>query len=101
MQPLVNHLIRTAVEQARPARVLDVGCGTGEQLALMLTTAGPSTTGLGVESAPGVARTAQQRLAEIGLGRRASVLAMEATDLPARIDAHGGPVDLMLLANVV
>lgn len=101
MQPLVDHLIRTAVEQKRPARVLDIGCGTGEQLALLLTTAGPPTTGLGVESAPGVARTAQQLLADVGLDSRASVLAVDATDLPARIDEHGGPGDLMLLANVV
>lgn len=101
LQPLVDHLIRTTVQQTRPARVLDVGCGTGEQLALMLSTAGPTTTGLGVESAPGVAHAAQQRMTDNGLARRASVLAMDATDLPARINEHGGPADLMLLANVI
>jgi SAM-dependent methyltransferase len=101
MQPLVEQLIRTAVEQVRPSRVLDVGCGNGDQLALMLTTAGTAATGLGVESAPDVARTAEQRLATAGLGARATVLAMDAADLPKRIHAHGGPVDLMLLANVV
>jgi SAM-dependent methyltransferase len=101
LQPLVDHLIRTTVQQTRPGRVLDIGCGTGDQLALMLTTAGPTTAGLGVESAPSVARTAAQRLANDGLDSRASVLAMDATELSGRIDEYGGPVDLMLLANVI
>ena len=30
LQPFVDHLIRSIVEQTRPARVLDIGCGTGE-----------------------------------------------------------------------
>lgn len=100
MQPLVDQSIIAAVAQVGPTRVLDVGCGTGEQLSIMLAEA-PQAYGVGVDIAPDVVEIARARLAAAGLQERSTVLAADIEGLPDRIDDLGGPVDLLLLANVL
>ncbi len=100
MQPLVDQAIRATVARAAPARVLDVGCGTGHQLELVLTEA-PHAYGVGVDIAPTVVELARTRLDRAGMRDRSTVLAADLESLPSRIEDLGGPVDLVLLANVL
>ena len=80
--------------------VSDVGCGTGHQLELMLTEA-PRAYGVGVDIAPTVVELARARLGRAGLLDRSMVLVADVESLPSRIEDLGGPVDLVLLANVL
>jgi cyclopropane fatty-acyl-phospholipid synthase-like methyltransferase len=83
----------------RPARVLDVGCGAGQNLAAMLAAA-PAAEGTGIEVDDAVADLAERLLARRGLAGRARVLRGDVAALAAGGRA-GGPYDLALLANVV
>ncbi len=99
MEPVLHETLVTAVRQVRPTRVLDVGCGAGQNLAAMLTAA-PVAEGTGVEVDEAVADLAERLLAQRGLAGRARVLRGDVMALAAGGEA-GGPYDLALLANVV
>ena len=99
MEPVLHEALVAAVREARPTRVLDVGCGAGQNLAAMLAAA-PAAAGTGVEVDEAVADIAERLLAQRGLARRARVLRGDVRDLVAGGEA-GGPHDLALLANVV
>ncbi|UOY03805.1 SAM-dependent methyltransferase [Blastococcus sp. PRF04-17] len=93
----MDHLVRT-LEERRPRRVVDVGCGSGLQLAAMLEAA-PGAEGVGVEVDPEAAALAQRTLAERGLADRAEIVA---ADVRAdRVGPLAQPFDLALLANVI
>lgn len=96
MQPFSDALLREVVTERRPDHVLDVGCGTGRQLATMLEAA-PSAHGVGIELDPESAELARRHLTDRGVAARAQVLAGDALALLPDV----GPVDLVLLANVV
>ena len=72
VQPVVDHAVRATVARVAPARVVDVGCGTGHQLELMLTEA-PHAYGVGVDIAPTVVELARARLSRAGLLDRSMV----------------------------
>ncbi|MGY1809698.1 class I SAM-dependent methyltransferase [Blastococcus sp. SYSU D00669] len=102
MYPLVrHHLVRTVTER-RPRRVLDIGCGAGLYLAVVLEAA-PDATGVGVDVDPDAAALARRTLSERGLADRAGV---EVVDIRKAL-AAGRPgaltdgIDLALLANVI
>ncbi len=97
MEPVLHEVLVGAVHEVRPARVLDVGCGAGQNLAAMLAAA-PVAEGTGIDDA--VADVAGRLLAQQGLAGRARVLRGDVTALAAGGEA-GGPYDLALLANVV
>jgi protein-L-isoaspartate O-methyltransferase len=99
MEPVLHEVLVTAVREVRPARVLDVGCGAGQNLAAMLAAA-PVAEGTGIEIDDGVADLAERLLAQRGLAERARVLRGDVAALAAGGQA-GGPYDLALLANVV
>ena len=99
MEPVLHEALVAAVHQVRPARVLDVGCGAGQNLAAMLTAA-PAAEGAGIEVDDAVADLAERLLAQRGLAGRAHVLRGDVAALAAGGGA-GGPYDLVLLANVV
>jgi predicted O-methyltransferase YrrM len=99
MEPVLHETLVTAVRQVRPTRVLDVGCGAGQNLAAMLAAA-PVAEGTGVEVDEAVADLAERLLAQRGLAGRARVLRGDVMALAAGGEA-GGPYDLALLANVV
>jgi SAM-dependent methyltransferase len=102
IDPVVHDLLSRTVREYRPRRVLDVGCGAGLQLAVMLEAA-PEATGIGVDVDPAAVALARRTLAERGLTDRASV---EAVDIRKAL-AAGRPgaitdrIDLALLANVI
>jgi SAM-dependent methyltransferase len=99
MEPVLHEALVTAVREVRPARVLDVGCGAGQNLAAMLAAA-PAAEGTGIEVDDAVAGLAERLLAQRGLTGRARVLRGDVVALAAGGEA-GGPYDLALLANVV
>jgi SAM-dependent methyltransferase len=97
MQPFTDALLREVVSERRPGSVLDVGCGSGRQLATMLEAA-RGASGTGIELDPAASELARAHLAERGLADRAEVLTGDARELVADLPE---PVDLALLANVV
>jgi predicted RNA methylase len=102
LYPLVRDLLVRAIEERRPRRVLDIGCGAGLYLAAMLEAA-PYATGIGVDSDPDAAALARRTLAERGLAGRASI---EAVDIQELLGAGGAGtstdgIELALLANVI
>jgi predicted O-methyltransferase YrrM len=99
MEPVLHEALEAAVREVRPARVLDVGCGAGQNLAAMLAAA-PAAEGTGIEVDDAVADLAERLLARRGLAGRARVLRGDVAALAAGGQA-GGPYDLALLANVV
>ncbi|SDM65130.1 Predicted O-methyltransferase YrrM [Geodermatophilus siccatus] len=99
MEPVLHEVLGTAVREVRPARVLDVGCGAGQNLAAMLAAA-PAAEGTGIEVDEAVADIAERLLARRGLRGRTRVLRGDVLALAAGGEA-GGPYDLALLANVV
>jgi SAM-dependent methyltransferase len=99
MEPVLHEALVTAVREVRPARVLDVGCGAGQNLAAMLAAA-PAAEGTGIEVDEAVAGLAERLLAQRGLTGRAGVLRGDVVALAAGGEA-GGPYDLAPLANVV
>jgi cyclopropane fatty-acyl-phospholipid synthase-like methyltransferase len=99
MNPFVGGVVRTAVTERSARRVLDAGCGAGEQLATMLEAA-PAARGTGVDVDPAAADLARATLRERGLADRSEVLVGDVRDLVAA-GVVPGSVDLVLLANVV
>jgi ubiquinone/menaquinone biosynthesis C-methylase UbiE len=74
---IVNHTAALVMQQGCPARILDVGCGTGQ----LLTSLGEliSDAALcGVDAAPGMTRAARER------GLNVSVAVAEALPFPDR-----------------
>jgi SAM-dependent methyltransferase len=95
--PFVAALVRQTVLETRPARVLDIGCGSGAYSRLVLETAASAEVD-GVDVAPGVVEAARRDLAAAGLGSRAR---LHAADIRPwlRQRQSGAPFDLVLLLN--
>jgi SAM-dependent methyltransferase len=91
MAPFVQRELTRAVALGATRRVLDVGCGTGHNLATMLDAA-PGASGVGVEIDPATADQARARLAG-----RGEVRAGDAREVLGDDERF----DLVLLANVV
>jgi SAM-dependent methyltransferase len=100
--PFVHDVLTRTVSENRPRRVLDIGCGSGLQLAAMLDAA-PEAEGTGIDSDPGAAEIAQRTMVDRGLADRGRVLRAELRELLEEGSAGplSGPFDLILLANVV
>jgi predicted O-methyltransferase YrrM len=100
-EPLVVDALARTVAERRPRRVLDVGCGAGLELAVMLDAA-PEAEGVGIDLDPDAADLAERTLRERGLSGRASVVRSDVRDPSIRASgALAEPFDLALLANVI
>lgn len=90
----------TAIELLAPRtgeRVLDLGCGTGLNHALLDAAVGPTGAVLGVDRSAAMLAVARRRAARQGL-RTVRVLEADATalDVDAARAALGGPADVVL-----
>ncbi len=100
-EPFVRDMLTRIVRERHPRRVLNVGCGSGQQLASMLAAA-PHASGIGVELDAAAAALAEHTLEQRGLAHRARVLRGDVMSVTSTGSAAiGGPVDLVLLANVI
>jgi SAM-dependent methyltransferase len=95
----VTELLRSTVAAEAPARVLDVGCGSGADLATMLEAA-PAATGVGVEVIPEAADLAERTFAQRGVAERAALHRGELRDLIGR-GALGGGYDIALYSQAI
>jgi release factor glutamine methyltransferase len=73
-ETLVEAVLARLPERDRPYRFLDLGTGTG-CLLLALLSEYRAARGIGVDIAPGAARTARDNAAHLGLGARANFVA--------------------------
>jgi 2-polyprenyl-3-methyl-5-hydroxy-6-metoxy-1,4-benzoquinol methylase len=100
-EPLVLGALTRAVAERSPARVLDVGCGAGLELAAMLEAA-PGAHGVGIDVDAGAVALAERTLAGRGLADRSEVLRVDVRTAAAeRAGPLAEPVDFALLANVL
>jgi SAM-dependent methyltransferase len=99
-EPLVLGVLRRVVAEHGPRRVLDVGCGAGLELAVMLEAA-PQARGVGIDVDAGAVELAGRTLAARDLSERAEVLHTDVRGAAAGSGALGEPFDFALLANVL
>ncbi len=95
-EPYVEHFLQEVVRVTSPARILDVGCGSGTHLKEALEEA-PGAWGIGVELDPEVAEQASANLEAWGLEDRARVVVSDIRDHHASL---GGPFDLALFFSL-
>ncbi|TFV91618.1 class I SAM-dependent methyltransferase [Blastococcus sp. CT_GayMR20] len=97
-EPFVLDELTRVVAGRRPSRVLDVGCGSGLQLAAMLAAA-PDAVGVGVDLDAGAVALAERTLAGQGLAARSQVVQADIRD--GRTGPLEQPFDVAVLANVI
>jgi SAM-dependent methyltransferase len=93
--PFVTSMVRGTLADLHPARVLDVGCGTGVYTKLTLESDSQVHVD-GVDLAEEVILAARQELADAGLGTRAEFHVGDARDWLRR---SGARFDLVMLLN--
>ena len=91
--PFVSSLVQRAVSESAPARVLDVGCGTGIYTKIVLDSSQTAHVD-GVDLAENVIAAAKVELAPYG-GR----VTLHADDIVAWLARTPGRFDLIMLAN--
>lgn len=96
-EPFVEHFLREVVRERRPRRILDIGCGSGQNLRTVLEE-DPRTEGVGLEVDPEVVTQARENLRAWGLGARVAVISGDVRAIPGEVQ---GPFDLILLFSVI
>lgn len=97
MEPLLAPFVREVAQRHRPARLIDVGCGSGIYLR-RAAEAVPSLTATGIDLDSTVVEEAQRNITGWGLGSRVSVRRGDLLDPPADLR---GPWDMALLLQNV
>ncbi len=92
-EAIFGPLIADVVHRVRPARVLEVGCGSGVNLR-HAAEASPTLTGAGIDVDSEVVDLARRNLAAWGLAQRFALHRADVQDLPVEL---AGPWDLVLL----
>jgi release factor glutamine methyltransferase len=86
-ETIVEAVLVRLPERDRPYRFLDLGTGTGCLLSALLSEY-PAASGIGIDIAPGAAKTARDNARRLGLGARACfVTGSWAAALSGRFDA--------------
>ena len=96
-EPFVSSMIRRTIAELRPARVLDVGCGSGIYTRVVMDS-DPLVRVDGVDLAETVIVAAQRELAEAGYGTRAQ---LHVGDIREWLPRSGMRFDLVMLLNNV
>jgi SAM-dependent methyltransferase len=99
LAPFIRDTVLAAVEEVKPQRVLDIGCGEAEYLTATLDQS--TARGVGLEADERVAALASERLARSHGGRSQVLVGSAPAALSSAVEALGGPADLVLLANVI
>lgn len=95
MEPFVAGFVHRVVGHLRPARILEIGCGSGIYLR-HAAEAYPAITGMALDLQPQVAEQARKNLAAWGLGGHFQIRAGDIRRPPTDIT---GPFDLITLYN--
>lgn len=95
LEPFVKEFVHHAVPADRPARLLEIGCGSGTYVR-HAAEHNPRLTGVAIDLRDDVVRTAAANLASWGAGERFRVLAADIRTPP---DDLGAPFDLVTLYN--
>lgn len=69
IEPFLASWVKSTVRSLKPARMLEVGCGSGVYL-LHAANAHPGVTGVGIDVQPSVVAAATQNLEHWGIGHR-------------------------------
>jgi 4-hydroxy-2,2'-bipyrrole-5-carbaldehyde O-methyltransferase len=93
--PFIETYLTSVMAQTRPARVLDVGCGTGVY-ARMVANLSPHVLVDGIDLAPGVIDAARAEVRAAGLDAR---IRLQAGDIRTWTPPDGVGYDLILLLN--
>ncbi len=93
--PFVGAYLRGAIEAVQPARALDIGCGTGVYMRVMLET-DPTVVVDGIDLAPDVVAHTEAELVREGYGSRVSLAAVD-----VRAWTPPKPYDVVTLINDV
>jgi len=93
--PFVSSMVRRTLAELRPARVLDVGCGSGIYTGVVLES-DASVEVDGVDLAESVIAVARRELAEAGYGPRVRLHVGDIRDWLSRSDVR---FDLVMLLN--
>lgn len=96
LEPVLADFLRAIVRQARPRRMLDVGCGSGVYLRHAAETSA-GLAGMGIDLDDGVARAARGNLSGWGLADRFEVIAGDIRGAPLGDASY----DLVTLFNNV
>lgn len=95
--PVVSEVVRRVVRELRPARVLDVGCGTAVYSAVALTT-DPDLVVTGIDLSAEVVDAARADLERAGLGDR---IRLETGDIRVWAASTGERFDLVMAHNTI
>lgn len=95
LEPLMKDFVSDTVAHCQPARLLEIGCGSGVYLR-HAAAAHPTARGIGIDLDPAVVQQAQENLIGWGLAERFTILAADIRDTHTALD---GPFDLISLYN--
>jgi SAM-dependent methyltransferase len=95
LEPLMKEFVTDTAARCQPARLLEIGCGSGIYLRYAAA-AHPTARGIGIDLEPAVVQQAQENLTGWGLAERFTILAADIRNAPAELD---GPFDLISLYN--
>jgi SAM-dependent methyltransferase len=95
VEPLLGPVVADLVQQVRPQRALDVGCGSGAYLR-WIAHADAGVEVIGIDADPDAARVARANLQRWDLEHRVTVHQVSIDELPTEL---AGPYELILLAQ--
>ena len=96
-EPFVEHFLGAVVRERRPRRILDVGCGSGQNLRTALEE-DPRIEGIGLEMDADVVTQGRENLRAWGVDDRAAIFHGDVRSIP---DEVREPFDLVLLFSVI
>lgn len=95
LEPFVATFVQEVVSAVKPARMLEIGCGSGVYLRYAAE-ANPALSGVAIDMQPDVIEQTQRNLQEWGIADRFELMTANVLNPPAGL---AGPFDLVTLYN--